>query len=100
MPRFMVLYVGPATPPDASHEGWPAWFAGLGDRLIDRGSPLASGFALRDDGPTGLGTTRVNGYSVVRADDTDELLDQLTNHPYLAPGGDHSIEVYLMPEPG
>jgi hypothetical protein len=33
MNRFLVLYVGPATPPDASHEGWPEWFAKLGDRL-------------------------------------------------------------------
>ena len=34
MNRFLVLYVGPATPPDASHEGWPEWFAGLGERLV------------------------------------------------------------------
>jgi hypothetical protein len=26
MCKFMLLYVGPATPPDASHEGWPDWF--------------------------------------------------------------------------
>jgi hypothetical protein len=36
MNRFLVFYVGPATPPDASHEGWPEWFAKLGDRLVDR----------------------------------------------------------------
>jgi hypothetical protein len=37
MQRFMLLYVGPATPPDASHEGWPEWFDKLGDRVVDRG---------------------------------------------------------------
>jgi len=97
MQQFMILYVGPPTPPDASHEGWPAWFAKLGDRLVDRGSPLANGFALRDDGSTGSSATRVNGYSVVRAEDPDELLGLLKDHPYLTPGRDRSIEVHLLP---
>jgi hypothetical protein len=67
MQRFMVLYVGPPTPPDASHEGWPAWFGKLGDRLVDKGSPMANGLALRGDGSTGGAVTRLNGYSIVQS---------------------------------
>jgi hypothetical protein len=26
MTSFMLLYNGPATTPEASHEGWPEWF--------------------------------------------------------------------------
>jgi hypothetical protein len=97
MQRFMVLYVGPPTPPDAPHDGWPAWFARLGDQLVDRGSPLANGFALRDDGSTGSGAARVNGYSVIRAEDPDDAVRQLKDHPYLTLGRDHSIDVHLLP---
>jgi hypothetical protein len=97
MPKFMVLYVGPPTPPDASHEGWPEWFAKLGDKLEDRGSPLANGLALHGDGSTGGASTRLNGYSIIRADDLDGALGALKDHPYLAQGREYSIEVYLLP---
>jgi hypothetical protein len=96
VPRFMVLYVGPPTPPDASHEGWPAWFGRLGDRLVDKGSPLASGLALHGDGSTGA-ATRLNGYSIIQADDSNQALGLVKDHPYLAQGRGYSIEVYLLP---
>jgi len=38
MMRFLLLYHG-ATPPDASHEGWPEWFSNLGDKLVEWGIP-------------------------------------------------------------
>jgi YCII-related domain len=97
MPRFMVLYVGPPTPPDASHEGWPAWFDKLGDKLVDRGSPLANGRALRSDGSTGGAATRLNGYSIIQAEDVNEALGLVKDHPYLAQGRGYSIEAYLLP---
>jgi hypothetical protein len=67
MNRFLVLYVGPATPPDASHEGWPEWFAGLGDRLVDQGSAIVEGRALHGDGSTGEAAAQLNGYSIIQA---------------------------------
>ena len=53
MKKFLLLYQGPATPPDASHEGWPEWFNKLGDKLVDRGLPLAHGRSLRFVGKQG-----------------------------------------------
>jgi hypothetical protein len=50
MKKYMLLYKGPATPPNASHEKWPAWFDKLGDRLVSIGSPMNNGFALHRDG--------------------------------------------------
>jgi hypothetical protein len=41
MMRFLLLYSGPPTPPDSSHEGWPEWFSKVGDALVDLGSPTA-----------------------------------------------------------
>ncbi len=49
MQKLLLLYQGPATPPDASLEGWPQWFNQLGDNLVDRGLPMAHGRSLRGD---------------------------------------------------
>jgi YCII-related domain len=97
MVRFMVLYVGPPTPPGASHEGWPAWFDKLGDRLVDRGSPLANGVAQQADGSTSGSATQLNGYSVIQAEDSNEALGLVKDHPYLAQGPGYSIETYRLP---
>src|SRR5262249_25237827 len=97
MSKFMLLYVGPPTPPDASHEAWPAWFAKLGDRLVDRGSPLANRVVVRADGSTVTGAVRVNGYSIIQAEDADEALRHVESHPYLPAGPEYSVEVYGLP---
>ncbi|SRR6266516_3743039 len=97
MSRFMVVYVGPPTPPDASHEGWPAWFDKLQDRLVDQGAPLADGRALNGDGSTGSAATCLNGYSIIQAEDINEALGLVKDHPYLAQGRGYSIEAYLLP---
>jgi hypothetical protein len=96
MRRFMLLYTGPATPPNASHEGWPEWFAKLGDRLADRGSPMADGRVLHGDGTTSGSATRLNGYSIVHAEDTNDLLRLVGDHPYQTLGEEYSIEAYSL----
>ena len=96
MGRFMLLYVGPATPPNASHKGWPEWFAKLSDRLIDRGSPMADGRVLHGDGSTSGATTRLNGYSIVQAESVDDVLSLVKDHPYQALGSEYSIEAYSL----
>jgi hypothetical protein len=84
MKSFMLLYRGPATPPDASHEGWPEWFQGLGDRLVDVGSPM-------------IGDGDLNGFSIVRAADRDDALELVRDHPFLAGGPAYAIDVYEVP---
>jgi len=96
MRKFMLLYAGPATPGDASHEGWPEWFAKLGDRLTDRGSPMADGRVLHRDGTISGSATRLNGYSIVQAEDVNDLLSLVKDHPYQALGGEYSIEAYSL----
>jgi hypothetical protein len=100
--RFLLLYKGPATPPNASHEGWPAWFHKLGGKLVDKGEPLRNGCALDGDGSTSESTTHLNGYSLIRATDIREALSLLCDHPYLPLGrdvctypGPASVELHL-----
>jgi hypothetical protein len=95
--RFILLYVGPPAPPNASHEGWPEWFERLDDRLVARGSGLASGVALHGDGSTGDTTSHVSGYCIIQAKDMDEMLRLAKDHPLFTVGREYSIEVYPLP---
>jgi hypothetical protein len=93
MKKFLVLYKGPATSPDASHEGWRQWFNKLGDTLVDRGLPMAHGRFLHGDGSTGDSTTSLNGYSIIQAEDMGKALSLLHDHPYLSLGNEYTVEI-------
>lgn len=97
MKRFLLLYNGPATPPEASHEGWPEWFDKIGDALVDLGSPMVNGVALRGDGSTSEKTTSLNGFSVVQAEDREGVLDLIADHPFVLLGREYAIEVFEVP---
>lgn len=98
MKKFILFYKGPPTPPDASHEGWPAWFNKLGDHLVDRGSPMQNGLVLHKDGSTRNTTTNFNGYSIIQAENIDEALNLTKDHPFLALGTrEYSIEIFELP---
>jgi hypothetical protein len=97
MKSMILLYNGPATPPDASHEGWPEWFQSLGDKLVDLGSPMANGFVVSSDGTRSERASNLNGYSVIRVEDDDEALDLVKSHPFLAGGPEYTIEVFEVP---
>src|SRR5260370_13066981 len=62
MKELLLLYQGPATPPDASHEEWPQWFNKLGDKLVDRGLPMAYGRSLLGNGSPGESPNSPNGF--------------------------------------
>jgi hypothetical protein len=94
---LLLLYHGPATPPDASHEGWPEWFQGLGDKLVDRGSPLVDGFVVHSGGTTSATAGSFNGYSLVNARDREEALSLIGDHPFLSQGSEYSIHVFEIP---
>ena len=94
---LILLYKGPATPADASHEGWSEWFQSLGDKLVDMGSPMANGFVVHADGTTSQRASSLNGYSVIRAEDDEEALELVKKHPFLAGGSEYTIEVFEVP---
>ena len=96
MTRYMLLYTGPATSPAASHDAWPGWFRNAGDRLVDVGSPLTGGLAVRSDQSMADPASRVNGYSIVEAEDITKAIDLLDDHTYLAQGEGFTIEVHAL----
>src|ERR687895_542136 len=98
MKRFILLYSGPPAPPDPSHEGWPEWFGKIGDALVDIGSPMANGVVVRADGSTSDEAARLNGYSLVQAEDRDAAIRLVQDHPLLALGPKHTIEIFEVPK--
>ena len=98
MKRFLLLYKGPPTPPQASHGGWPEWFTEIGDGLVDLGSPMANGVVLHADGSTSADAAGLNGYSLIQAEDRSEALDLVRDHPLLALGSEYAIEVFEVPK--
>lgn len=97
MKKYMLLYRGPATPPDASHAGWPEWFEKTGDALAHIGSPMTERSTVHANGTTSTETTSLNGYSIVKADSMDGAVALVKDHPFLALGDAYSIEIYEIP---
>jgi hypothetical protein len=97
MTRYLLLYRGPVTPPGASHEGWPEWFAGIGEAVVDQGSPMRNGFVVNGDGSVGEDAAYRNGYSIVQAEDRARVVELLQGHPFLTYGPEYAIEVFELP---
>jgi hypothetical protein len=98
MKKYMLLYKGPATPQNASHENWPAWFNKIGDQLVSIGSPMENGFVLHRDGSKGDSATNLNGYSIIQARNINAVKRLVKDHPYLAQGSDEfTVEIFELP---
>jgi hypothetical protein len=97
MKRFLLIYSGPPTPPDPTHEGWPEWFAKIGDALVDAGSPMANGVVVRADGSTSDEAAPLNGYSLIQAEDRSEAVELVRDHPLLAFDPKYTIEIFEVP---
>jgi len=103
MTRFLFIYHAPMTPenaapptPEQTQEvmgRWMAWAEGVGEAMVDFGTPLAGGIQVTADGE--LPSVReVAGYTLLEADDMDAALELARNHPHLQMPGGCTIEVH------
>jgi muconolactone delta-isomerase len=65
-------------------EMWKAWAKQVGPNLVDLGAPLVNGMRVHPNGSTGSSTRDVTGYSLIDADDWEELMDLLSGHPHIS----------------
>jgi hypothetical protein len=71
------------------------WFNKLGDALVDQGSPIVpDATVMHSDGSTTESAAGLNGYSVIRAENRDEALHLIKDHPYLRQGTGYTIEIF------
>jgi hypothetical protein len=109
MSKFILLYNGPATPPEQMDKelvqkimgNWKTWMEKLGPAMVDMGQPMANGKSVVDDGSEGQ-PLLLTGYSIIEAANMDEAVKLVDGHPFLSDKtGKFSVEVFeLMPVPG
>jgi len=91
MKKFVFLTYGYETPTQEIMEAWGKWFASIGDKLVDGGSPLGPGREITHTGtkelPHDLGA--ITGYTMINADNMDEAVKIAKTCPIIT-----SIRVY------
>ncbi|HLE89631.1 MAG TPA: hypothetical protein VI753_00670 [Anaerolineales bacterium] len=74
MKKFVIFHYGFETPTQEIQEAWGKWFASIGGRVVDPGSPLGPGREISRTGTKELpmGMESLSGYTVINADSLDE----------------------------
>ncbi len=102
MSNYVFAYHGgkkPESPEEGAKlmEKWGAWLGGLGDAVVNPGTPLGkskivSSNGVSDDG----GSNALTGYSIVEADSMDAALEMAKACPFLEIGTLEVAEVMEM----
>jgi len=102
MPDYIVAYHGgkkPETPEEGARHmaKWKAWVDGLGDAMVNPGTPLGksrivSSEGVSDDG----GPDALSGFSILKADSMDAALEIAKDCPFLEFGTIEVAEVMEM----
>ena len=101
MSNYILAYHGGKKPesPEAGAEHkaeWMAWVGGLGDAMVNPGTPLGKSKTVSSDGVSDDGGSNpLMGYSIVKADSMDAALEIAKGCPFLDMG---TIEVAEMME--
>ncbi len=104
MKKYILLYKGPATPPEMMTEEQgktsdsvrQSWIEKVGTALVDVGAPMTGGKAVVDDGSI-VQATDFNGYSIIEADSMDEALKLIDGNPFLMDKtGKFRVEVFEL----
>ncbi len=74
MKKFVFISYGYVEPTREIKEAWGKWFASIGDKMVDSGSPLGHGREISHSGTKELplGLESLTGYTIINADNIDE----------------------------
>jgi hypothetical protein len=74
MKKFVLLTYGYETPTPEIQEAWGKWFALIGNKMVDPGSPLGHGKEISTAGTQDLpmGLESLTGYCIINADSFEE----------------------------
>ncbi len=95
MTKYVLTYHGGggmAETPEAQEEvmaAWGAWFAQLGDAVVDGGNPFGESRTVQPDGSVTMSgeAPALSGYSLLQADSLDAAVDAAKGCPVLGSGG-------------
>jgi hypothetical protein len=99
MAKYILAYHGGGGMPDDPAEverimgEWSAWFATLGDAIVDGGNPTGAAKTVNSDGSVsnGGGANPLGGYTLISAANLDAAVVHAQGCPILGSGG--SVEV-------
>jgi hypothetical protein len=104
MANFMIAYYG-GNPPSSKEEGmaqmgkWKTWVEGLGDKVVNPGTPLMETKILTStDVQEENDPDAMKGFAVVKAESMDDAVTIAQSDPFLENGG--TIRVSQMMEMG
>ncbi len=102
MANYIIAYHG-GKKPESPEEGakqmakWKAWVGGLGDAVVNPGTPLGKSKIVSAEGVSdGGGPNVLTGFSIVKADSMDAVLEMAKECPYLDMGTLEVAEVMEM----
>jgi hypothetical protein len=74
MKKFVFLTYGFEMPTQEIQDAWGKWFASIGDKMVDSGSPFGGGREISHAGTKELplGKESLTGYCIINADNLDE----------------------------
>ena len=93
--RFLIIYHAPVdalaqsanSSPEEMAKGmamWKAWAKRAGNKIADLGAPLVNGTRLHANGSFLPSTRNVAGYSLLNAENWEELMFLLEGHPHIS----------------
>ena len=105
MPQYVITYLG-GNQPSSPEEGkkhmakYMEWIASLGENAVSPMNPFKDSYTVTPDGTASAGaSTKMSGFTVIKADSMDDALSIAKSCPFLEIGG--SLEVSeLMQLPG
>ncbi len=105
MPQFAITYLG-GNQPSSPEEGkqhmakYMEWISSLGDSAVSPMNPFKSTQTVNPDGNATAGSsTKMSGYTIIKADSMDAALSIAKSCPFLEIGGTMEVSE-LMQMPG
>jgi hypothetical protein len=104
MATFLITYHGGGGMPESAEArdkmmaAFQAWAAGVGDAMIDPGSPLGPRKTVTRDGVSDTAAdATLGGYSLISADSLDDAVKAVTGHPFVGRGGTLQVSQAVTP---
>ena len=103
MATYLITYYGggemPADPQVRQQmtNAFAAWAATVGDQMIDPGAPLGPAKTVTSDGVKDAEPGVVGGYTLLTADDLDDAVELVRNHPFVSRGGTLRVSEVITP---
>jgi hypothetical protein len=91
MKKFVFIYHGSAQPDQGNMDAWMAWFATIGEKMVDPGNPFGAGKEITPSGAMDLAQDKsaATGYSIVNAASMEDAVKLLKRCPIVT-----SVRVY------